>query len=288
MNIDIICPLYNAQDYIINLQQNIEKQNIYGKIKNIRYIITKGNDNTESLVKELKEKNDKILYKVIEKKFFSHSFTREKEAKESKSDIIVFITQDIQIIKNDWIEKLIKPIEKNEVEATYSRQICNDTTSIEYYTRQKNYPKDSKIKTKTDIEKLGMNTFFYSDASSAIKREVFEKLNWYDGKYLPTNEDMYIAYKLITNGYKIKYCADSEVIHSHNFTFKETYKRYKTYGQFLKQEPQINIKSTSAGGGLAKFIIIEAIKDKNFRIIFRFLPDMVARYIGMKEGQKVK
>lgn len=288
MNIDIICPLYNAQDYIINLQQNIEKQNIYGKIKNIRYIITKGNDNTESLVKELKEKNDKILYKVIEKKIFSHSFTREKEAKESKSDIIVFITQDIQIIKNDWIEKLIKPIEKNEVEATYSRQICNDTTSIEYYTRQKNYPKDSKIKTKTDIEKLGMNTFFYSDASSAIKREVFEKLNWYDGKYLPTNEDMYIAYKLITNGYKIKYCADSEVIHSHNFTFKETYKRYKTYGQFLKQEPQINIKSTSAGGGLAKFIIIEAIKDKNFRIIFRFLPDMVARYIGMKEGQKVK
>lgn len=87
MNIDIICPLYNAQDYIINLQQNIEKQNIYGKIKNIRYIITKGNDNTESLVKELKEKNDKILYKVIEKKFFSHSFTREKEAKESKSHL---------------------------------------------------------------------------------------------------------------------------------------------------------------------------------------------------------
>ena len=288
MNIDIICPLYNAENYIVDLQKSIELQSKYGNINNIRYIITKGKDNTEKLVERIKEKNNKVLYKKIEAKKFSHSLTRENEAKESNADIIVFITQDVIIRKNDWLEKLIKPIEENEAEATYSRQICDDKKSIEYYTRKKNYPKNSIIKTKKDIEKLGMNTFFYSDASSAIKREVFEKLNWYDGKVLPTNEDMYIAYKLIINGYKIKYCADSEIIHSHNFTFKETYKRYKTYGQFLKQEPQINIKSTSAGAGLAKFIIKEAIRDKNYIIIFRFFPDMGARYIGMRVGKNGK
>ena len=48
----------------------------------------------------------------------------------------------------------------------------------------------------------------------------------YNNKNLPINEDMYIAHKLIQNGYKIKYCAESEVIHSHDFSFKEQYDRW--------------------------------------------------------------
>ena len=124
----------------------------------------------------------------------------------------------------------------NEVEATYSRQLCNNNT-IEKYTREYNYPSQSVIKSKNDIEKLGLNTFFFSDASSAIKTETFKELNGFDGKDFPTNEDMYIAYKLITNGYKIKYCADSEVVHSHKFTLKQQKPKTKhvifgTYRQF--------------------------------------------------------
>ena len=48
-------------------------------------------------------------------------------------------------------------------------------------------------------------TFFFSDAASAIKTDVYKKLNGYDGKDLLTNEDMYLAYKLINNGYRISY-----------------------------------------------------------------------------------
>ena len=55
--IDIICPLYNAEKYILDLQKSLEKQNIYNCVKNIRYIITKGKDNTESLVKDISQKN---------------------------------------------------------------------------------------------------------------------------------------------------------------------------------------------------------------------------------------
>jgi rhamnosyltransferase len=286
MGIDIICPLYNAEKYVESLQKGIETQDTYENVKNIRYIITKGNDSTEEIVNKISKRNNKVVSKIIEPQEFSHSLTREKEAFECDSDILVFITQDIIIPKSDWLSNLVKPIINNEVDATYSRQICNDKKTIEYYTRQKNYPNESKIKTKKDIETSGINAFFYSDASSAIKKDTFIKLNGYDGKKLPTNEDMYIAYKLITNGYKIKYCADSEVIHSHRFTLKETYNRYKLYGKFLKQEPQLNVKSTKAGSGLAKFIIIQSIKDKNIGIIFKFLPDMVARVLGMKVGKK--
>ena len=212
--------------------------------------------------------------------------TREKAIENSNADIVAFLTQDVIIERNDWLEKLVKPIEKGEVAATYSKQICKDKTSIEFYTRQKNYPEKSMIKSKSDIKEMGMKAFFFSDASSAINRKIFNDIGGYDKKNLPTNEDMYIAYKLLMNEYKIKYCADSEVIHSHNFSIKETYKRYKSYGEFLKLEPQINIKSTKAGGGLAKFILKEAIKDRNLRVIVKFVPDMFARFIGMQIGKR--
>ena len=76
-------------------------------------------------------------------------------------------------------------------------------------------------------------TFFFSDASSAILKDVFIKLNGYDNKDLPTNEDMYFAYKLIMNGYRIEYASKSKIIHSHDLSFNETVKRYSDIGKFL-------------------------------------------------------
>lgn len=285
MTIDIICPLYNAENYVEKQLKQIEKQTYFNYVKNIRYVITKGKDDTADIVREQQKINNKIIYKEIEPKDFSHSLTREKEALESDADIVVFITQDVIIEKKDWLEKLINPIENNECAACYSRQICDNNT-IEKYTRECNYPAESKIVSKEDIDKLGLNTFFFSDASSAINREVFEKLNGYDGKDFPTNEDMYIAYKLITNGYKIKYCADSEVVHSHKFTLKQQYKRYYDTGKFFKQNEYLNkYKVNKSGGKLAVYALKRAWQEKKWKVLFNFIPNMMARFIGMKVGK---
>ena len=58
-------------------------------------------------------------------------------------------------------------------------------------------PKESKIVSKEDINKLGLKTFFFSDASGAINRKIFNELNGYDEKRLPISEDMYFAYKIL-------------------------------------------------------------------------------------------
>lgn len=98
---------------------------------------------------------------------------------------------------------------------------------------------------------------------------------------------MYFSYKLITNGYKIKYCADSVVYHSHNFSLKEIYDRYKLTGKFFKENNYLDQYGTNkSGGGLAKYILKRAIQDKNIKVLIRFVPDMAARYIGMKVGKR--
>lgn len=279
MKIEIICPLYNAENHVINLNNLLTKQKNV-QIHEITYILTESSDNTEKLLIE-----NNLNYKKIKKEDFSHSITREKAAFESKADVLVFITHDIKPKNDLWLYNLTKNIENSDVDACYSRQI-GEYNNIEKYTRECNYPIESKTVSKEDIEKLGLKTFFFSDASSAIKRETFVKLNGYDNKILPTNEDMYIAYKLITNGYKIKYCADSEILHSHNFTLKQLYKRYYDTGLFFAMIPELNkYNQEKAGGGLAKYILKRAMEEKNIKVLLRFLPDMVVRYVGMKMGK---
>lgn len=278
--IDIICPLYKAENYIENLHKSLimQKGNF---IASIKYVLTQcKEDKTETLLNKLKAN-----YSTIELKEFSHSLTREKEALNSDGDIIVFVTQDIIIKDENWLSRLTEPIINGECEAAFSRQLC-DNKSIERYTRINNYPEESRVVSKADIDRLGIMTFFFSDASSATSTRIFKELNGYDGKDMPTNEDMYFAYKLINNGYRIKYCADSQVIHCHDYKFTELFNRYYAQGMFLKQNPYLmQYGANSSAFKMLKLVIRESLKEGNFKAFFNIIPNFSARFLGDKFGR---
>ncbi|WP_353846326.1 MULTISPECIES: hypothetical protein [unclassified Clostridium] len=146
---------------------------------------------------------------------------------------------------------------------------------------------ESRIVSKKDIGKYGLLTFFYSDASLAVNTKIYRELNAYDGKDMPTNEDMYFAHKLIHAGYRIKYCADSEVYHSHDFTFKQLYNRYFDTGVLFKENSYLmKYKGNESGLTLAKYVFKRALEDRNIKVAFSLLPNFGVRYIAMKRGQK--
>ena len=277
MNISIICPLYNAEDYIEDLYLNIKKQKDVC-ITEIEFILTESNDSTEDKLKKLM-----CNYKKISKKEFSHSLVRERAAFEAKGDILVFITQDIRIVDEYWLYNLTKDIVAGKCEAAFSRQIGYEDHKVEKYTREINYPIEKRIVSKTDIDRLGLMTFFFSDASSAISKEIFVKLKGYDNKNLPTNEDMYFAYKLIMNGYRIEYAADSKIIHSHDLSFKDTVKRYSDIGKFFEENKYLKEYSAGERGfTVLKYIIKRSIQDKKPLTIADAIINFGARFIGMK------
>jgi len=50
MTIDIICPLYQAENYIEKLHKSLLKQKNV-KINNIQYILTRSKDDSEEILK---------------------------------------------------------------------------------------------------------------------------------------------------------------------------------------------------------------------------------------------
>ena len=130
MNIEIICPLYKAENYIVDLDNNIKKQKNVN-IKKISYVLTESSDNTEKLLKKIN-----ATYSKLKKEEFSHSTARENVAKKSDADIVVFITQDIDIRNNDWLEKLYNAY-LDDPDCIYSHrahQITFDDNNIKPYS----------------------------------------------------------------------------------------------------------------------------------------------------------
>lgn len=84
-----------------------------------------------------------------------------------------------------------------------------DCDIIERYTRSFNYPKESSVKTKADLDRLGIKTFFCSNVCAMYRRSIYEKLGGFV-KHTIFNEDMIFAGKLIQEGYAIAYVQKQE------------------------------------------------------------------------------
>ncbi|MGL4848048.1 MAG: glycosyltransferase [Clostridium sp.] len=281
MKISVICPVYNGEKYLDELHGGLLNQKLNNEFSvDIFYALTESNDETEKKLIKL-EAN----YKKFKKEEFSHSYTREVMAYEFGQDIIVFISQDI-IFKDDlWLYNLVKPIKDNECEASFSRQISK-YNNIEKYTREYNYGVESRVVNKNDIDKLGLYTFFYSDASSAVLGQAYKELNGYDKKRLIINEDMYFANKLIESGYKIKYCSDSIIYHSHKFKLKELFKRYFDTGVFFMENKQFRQYSgNKTGMKMVEYIFKRCLEEKNISCLASILPDFGMRFLGSNLGK---
>lgn len=278
MKVDVICPLYEAHSDFSDLFEGIQRQKNV-EIQRVVFPVTDSKDNTLELARSV---SNATAFSV-NKEEFSHSLTREKAMAFCHSDVVIFLSQDVKLEATDVFEKLASCI-RDDVVYAYARQISK-YKGIEKYTRQRNYPENSFIRSKTDIDKYQIKAFFGSDACAAYDRKVFTELGGYDHKRLVTSEDMYYCRKVLLAGYKTAYCAEAVVYHSHHMTLKQVYHRYYDTGLFFRDNPEFQqYKSTGAGADLAFYVLRQALKHFDLKTLFRWLPDMAARYLGQKKG----
>lgn len=282
--IDIVCPVYKGYDYLKPLYNSfLTQKNV--TINKIIFPITDSEDEQMPLIREFVKKNNIESFEV-KKNEFSHSLTRQKAIIEHcESPIVVMLSQDIKLADDMVFYNLVKDIHTGETAYNYAKQICTDN-SIEKYIRERNYPDTSYIVSKDDIEKMQIMAFFASDACSAYDRDTFIHIGGYGGYNVMMNEDQLYSKILLDTGYKKKYCADAIVEHSHKYTLKQVYKRYYEVGLFYSEVGLFDTyKSANTGFKLALYVLCQAVKHLDIPAILRWLPDMAARYSGMRFGK---
>lgn len=196
----------------------------------------------------------------LTKEEFDHGETRNRGMRFSRADIVVFMTDDAVPADEHLIEALVKAFEQRGPEGeavimAYARQLPDkDCPMAERYTRSFNYPEESCVKTRADLEQMGIKTFFASNVCCAYDREKF----WFQGGFIRRtifNEDMIFAGKaLLQDDYAVAYAAGARVIHSHNYNCRQQFKRNFDLAVSQADHPELFgcVRSESEGIRLVK------------------------------------
>ena len=185
---------------------------------------------------------------------FDHGGTRDRAANFLAADLCLFMTQDAVPKDEHLVENLVKCFEDPKVWAAYARQLPKqDCSLIERYTRSFNYPDKSRVKSKADMDKMGIKTFFCSNVCAMYRMDRYREYGGFE-KHTIFNEDMIFAGKLILNGGAVAYAADAMVYHSHNYSCLEQLHRNFDLAVSQKQHPEIFglVSSESEGIRLVK------------------------------------
>lgn len=218
---------------------------------------------------------------------FDHGGTRNMAAAAASGDILLFMTQDAMPKDEKLIEKLIEPLlsQENVVYAYARQQAYPDADTLETMARLHNYPPESQIKSYEDVERMGIKAFFCSNVCSAIRKSSFEAMGKFQAPVI-FNEDLFMSARCILSGYKVAYCAEAVVFHSHNYSVIQQLKRYFDNGVSMRCNAWILPYSGvgKAGSGLVKRQLSELCRSGQWLLVPRLIAESAAKLIGYKLG----
>jgi rhamnosyltransferase len=285
MKIDVIIPVYKPTKKLITLIEKLENQSVpFHQI----LLINTEEKYLEQLIygTHFFDSHKRVQITHISKREFNHARTRRYAVEKSKAEIFVMMTQDAIPADEFLLERLVSEL-TDDVAACYARQIPDVSSSAaEKFGRRMNYPEQSARKTQNDLAKLGIKTYFCSNVCCAYRRDIYEELGGFV-RHTIFNEDMLYAAKAIDAGYAIVYAADAQVIHSHDYTMKQQFRRNFDLGVSQAKNPQVFAKVPSEGEG-KKLVKATAayLKEKKLywqKISFYF--QSVSRYLGYILGK---
>lgn len=280
--ISVIVPTLNAGRQIDTLLTRLEQQT--RKPDEIIVVDSSSEDITQEMIK----RHPEVKLIVIDRKNFNHGGTRDAMLRESTGDFVLFLTQDAMPSGNDYIAKIVAPFADDEVALVYGRQLPRkDARPAEALVRKYSYGDESMVITKADIPSLGIKAFHSTDVCAAYRRTAYLEVGGFETDVL-TNEDMFIAARFLHAGWKIVYEANAMVIHSHNFTFKQQYKRNYIQGVEIAKHKDILGDASLSGEGfsLVKYTLGGLLRQGHVIEAMRFTVDCGFRLIGNRNGQR--
>lgn len=279
--ISMVIPTLNAAERLPELVRSLQSQTIIPD--EIMVVDSTSEDGTADVARGLLG----VSVKVIDRKDFNHGMTRHEALLETTGDIVCFMTDDAIPANEAYIENLVAPMADPAVAMVSGRQLPkDDARKYERLVREYNYGPDSTVRSKDDLPKYGIKTYFATDVCSAYRRSAYLSLGGF--KRVRTNEDMLMAAIFINSGLKVAYAADAAVFHSHNLSPLQQFERNKAVGAFLEEHSEELACPDEVGEGasLAKKVASQLLREGNWVEFVLFGIDCFARFFGNRAGRR--
>ncbi|MDO5406457.1 MAG: glycosyltransferase family 2 protein [Eubacteriales bacterium] len=245
---------------------------------------------------------------------FDHGGTRKQGMRYVRTDVCICMTQDAVPADEYLVQRLVEALypeggdvkaapgspkqgelkaapgsqkPTNPIATAYARQLPDKNCRlIERYTRSFNYPDQSFVKTKADLPRLGIKTYFCSNVCAAYNMEVYNRLDGFVESAI-FNEDMLYAADVIDAGYGIAYAADARVIHSHNYSCMQQLHRNFDLAVSQAEHPEVFAAVSSESEGIRMVKQTAAYLKRQNK--WYLLPELVCqsgfKYLGYQLGR---
>lgn len=280
-NVDVVIPTCCPDEKLSLIMKRLELQTI--RPEKIILIDTKVPGKEGKVPAKSFACYENVTYVQIEQSEFDHGGTRNKGAELSDAPVILFMTQDAVPMNPHLIEEILKGFEDEQVAAVYARQVPKKGSGlVERYTREFNYPGISCKKDKSTMERYGVKSYFCSNTCAAYRKDRFTEAGGFAAPVI-FGEDMKMSAKLIQSGYAVYYAADARVLHSHDYTVLQQFRRNFDNGVAWRMDREIYEGVKAAEGEGIRLVLGNLaflLKHKKYFSI----PDLFVKSAGKYAG----
>lgn len=196
----------------------------------------------------------------IDPRSFNHGGTRQWAIERfcAGKEFAVFLTHDAVLEGRESLQALLGAFSDPEVGAAYGRQLPHAGAGpFEAHMILFNYGTVSETRSLADAPRLGIKAAYISNSFAAYRLSTLRECGGFPSDLI-LGEDTAVAVKMLVAGFKVLYCAQARVRHSHAYTLVQEAQRYFDFGVLHAQLPELMCNFGSAEGEGARFVISES------------------------------
>lgn len=264
MKVSVVVPTAKRPDALSKCLDSLLKQTFPRESYEI-IVVFDGAKPSSEFVESVADYN---IVVVGSKKNKGPAAARNKGIKEAQGEVIAFTDDDCMVDKN-WVRIMY------EAHIKFADVACVGGNTV---TRKDNMP--ARISQNLSNESMFFKDFpiYFPTCNISFKRGVFKHMTFNETFKFPAGEDLEFGWRLLKEGYKLKYVPQAAVLHNcHTGGVKSYIRQSYLYGRgnytvALLHPDHVLLKALKTGG--AKFIPRWV---RNIMGVFRFARFMTAR-----------
>lgn len=195
----------------------------------------------------------------IDPRTFNHGRTRQMAIDRfcGGKELAVFLTHDAVLEGRESLAELLAAFRDPEVGVAYGRQLPHRQAGpFEAHMVLFNYGTVSETRSMADAPRLGIKAAYISNSFGAYRLSALHACGGFPS-HLILGEDTCVAVKMLLSGWKVRYCAEARVRHSHAYSVAQETQRYFDFGVLHSQLPELMHNFGAAEGEGARFVASE-------------------------------